>query len=244
MDCMQLILWTCRTGEALFQYRKRYGLHAIGKDFCCYGEYWCFNTASGMDCMQSSVIGWLPTRRWVSIPQAVWIACNLWSMPMGVMISMRFQYRKRYGLHAIIKDVNEPEEVPSFQYRKRYGLHAIYRIQWVLVGLICFNTASGMDCMQSSGCASESRTLRRFNTASGMDCMQSGSFGAVKSSGDGFNTASGMDCMQYEKVSFEHGYFSGFNTASGMDCMQWYNVISPALGFYSFNTASGMDCMQ
>ena len=59
----------------------------------------CFNTASGMDCMQFEV------------------RCAVTRVVM-------FQYRKRYGLHAIN---------PSTSNKK---------------GLLSFNTASGMDCMQ------------------------------------------------------------------------------------------------
>ena len=64
-------------GESVsFQYRKRYGLHAIRS----------FREDS--------------ERGWVSIPQAVWIACNLADYINGYMEEV-FQYRKRYGLHAI-----------------------------------------------------------------------------------------------------------------------------------------------
>ena len=37
---------------------------------------------------------------------------------------------------------------------------------------ICFNTASGMDCMQLEICRPRDYSSRCFNTASGMDCMQ------------------------------------------------------------------------
>ena len=37
----------------------------------------------------------------------------------------------------------------QFQYRKRYGLHAIPEYHMQLLSRLCFNTASGMDCMQS-----------------------------------------------------------------------------------------------
>ena len=36
----------------------------------------------------------------------------------------------------------------------------------------------------------------RFNTASGMDCMQSRAVAAFEDKIGSFNTASGMDCMQ------------------------------------------------
>ena len=130
---------------------------------------------------------------WVSIPQAVWIACNYdllgWGSPffrfntasgmdcmqyLRAIMALRilwFQYRKRYGLHAIwcpqsgVRGyrVSIPQAVwiacnsgtqsqrrliSTFQYRKRYGLHAICSSTRVYRGCCCFNTASGMDCMQ------------------------------------------------------------------------------------------------
>ena len=137
-----------RQGFGMFQYRKRYGLHAI----CA------FSTKAEAEA--------------VSIPQAVWIACNTVNDDYYKLKS-RFQYRKRYGLHAIRKsrsrtafsavsipqavwiacnveeivdeDENRRVSIPQavwiacnfetmfsnissylFQYRKRYGLHAIY----------------------------------------------------------------------------------------------------------------------
>ena len=61
---------------------------------------------------------------------------------------MKFQYRKRYGLHAIALFEEIKKALEKFQYRKRYGLHAMmYRFLWAILRL-CFNTASGMDCMQ------------------------------------------------------------------------------------------------
>ena len=39
----------------------------------------------------------------------------------------RFQYRKRYGLHAINALLKIRLTESLFQYRKRYGLHAILR---------------------------------------------------------------------------------------------------------------------
>ena len=106
-----------------------------------------FNTASGMDCMQFNFNRWGEPPFVVSIPQAVWIACNgiLLDYLLGVY---EFQYRKRYGLHAIVFKVSTEAgfevSIPQavwiacniinlremkrnfmFQYRKRYGLHAI-----------------------------------------------------------------------------------------------------------------------
>ena len=62
----------------------------------------------------------------VSIPQAVWIACNLTPHELSIVADDGlFQYRKRYGLHAIVLPCEYPLLAESFQYRKRYGLHAI-----------------------------------------------------------------------------------------------------------------------
>ena len=82
-----------------------------------------FNTASGMDCMQYLNITCNSFQGCVSIPQAVWIACNL-------------KMKKNFA------------EIEVFQYRKRYGLHAILRICESCHFQSRFNTASGMDCMQ------------------------------------------------------------------------------------------------
>ena len=106
----------------------------------------------------------------VSIPQAVWIACNC-SIRKQNQHSRGFQYRKRYGLHAMKQTMNNvvligvsiPQAVwiacnvqdldshvcwLGFQYRKRYGLHAIVRKDNEYERVKSFNTASGMDCMQ------------------------------------------------------------------------------------------------
>ena len=43
----------------------------------------------------------------------------------GIGILILFQYRKRYGLHAITEAAAKLLQGEKFQYRKRYGLHAI-----------------------------------------------------------------------------------------------------------------------
>ena len=43
-----------------------------------------------------------------------------------------FQYRKRYGLHAITNEQKDGVISCGFQYRKRYGLHAIGTHYFVL----------------------------------------------------------------------------------------------------------------
>ena len=84
----------------------------------------------------------------VSIPQAVWIACN-----HGISVQI-------YGLGECFNtasgmDCMQSEDVDAdakiifvFQYRKRYGLHAIKGVAHRHCGACGFNTASGMDCMQ------------------------------------------------------------------------------------------------
>ena len=67
---------------------------------------------------------------------------------MDNKIFLVFQYRKRYGLHAMLEPPVELMDAKEFQYRKRYGLHAICYSSPVRNNWCCFNTASGMDCMQ------------------------------------------------------------------------------------------------
>ena len=136
----------------------------------------CFNTASGTDCMQCSRLSKMQTQ------------------------SFSFQYRKRYGLHAM-----------------RHG--ALMSRLWVGTS---FNTASGTDCMQlKEEFHHEKQCDQGFNTASGTDCMQwtalliRKELVAVMS----FNTASGTDCMQLRRTMPRAGGRC-FNTASGTDCMQ------------------------
>ena len=76
-----------------------------------------------MDCMQCELGFRVQVVERVSIPQAVWIACNC-TLETCVMVRVLFQYRKRYGLHAI-KNYQCNGKGFWFQYRKRYGLHAI-----------------------------------------------------------------------------------------------------------------------
>ena len=108
-----------------FQYRKRYGLHAIRMRLWRYGRTKLgFNTASGTDCMQFACVEGVVDTIVVSIPQAVRIACNIICIIIAGSFAV-FQYRKRYGLHAIRVIVEEARLGRVFQYRKRYGLHAM-----------------------------------------------------------------------------------------------------------------------
>ena len=102
MDCMQYVATDRSNANVLkFQYRKRYGLHAIREIF---DTVWA--------------------EAYVSIPQAVWIACNM----------------KAYVIMENIGAVSIPQAV------------------WIACNLITSHRSE--------------RPPARFNTASGMDCMQ------------------------------------------------------------------------
>ena len=248
----------------LFQYRKRYGLHAI------------LSFHTGIRSLR------------VSIPQAVWIACNF-QFPRVSYNAATFQYRKRYGLHAIIG------HAPSNEHRSV----SIPQAVWIACnvesdvshpGWCGFNTASGMDCMQFSCGDAPLHEIGvsipqavwiacNFLFLKGSDQMNTVSIPQavwiacnldewypllptervsipqavwiacneknflVSQAFPCFNTASGMDCMQ-SRTPLSPPFMQGFNTASGMDCMQWQDLRSGIPRANCFNTASGMDCMQ
>ena len=80
----------------VFQYRKRYGLHAINMYRHLTNESSRFNTASGMDCMQFLIRKELVAVMNVSIPQAVWIACNI--MMIKLIGSVRLSFNTASGM--------------------------------------------------------------------------------------------------------------------------------------------------
>ena len=106
-----------------------------------------FNTASGMDCMQSAMVSSI-------------IKSPSFNTASG-MDCMQFHWIDGFSY--------DPE---AFQYRKRYGLHAIFCWKCLRKKTFRFNTASGMDCMQLHGRSVHVWLVVGFNTASGMDCMQ------------------------------------------------------------------------
>ena len=139
--------WLCHRDFA-FQYRKRYGLHAI----CCWvvsiRNFKRFNTASGMDCMQSASNSGLITMMF-RFNTASGMDCMQFAYMLFALSNlMLFQYRKRYGLHAMRRRGRQLCPAEEFQYRKRYGLHAISTCESLGIEIKRFNTASGMDCMQ------------------------------------------------------------------------------------------------
>ena len=135
-----------RLHPVLFQYRKRYGLHAMRL------------------CYQS---GWISA---VSIPQAVWIACNKPNVWHSVFAG-KFQYRKRYGLHAI-QNIVQILGYENVSIPQAVWIACNRQMEATWLALMSFNTASGMDCMQFADYSMSGTHYFRFNTASGMDCMQ------------------------------------------------------------------------
>ena len=148
MDCMQWCIWFALYTHGEFQYRKRYGLHAIDKHESIWSDQSDVSIPQAVwIACNNRLCGCQIRKCGVSIPQAVWIACNniykavnltphsfntasgmdcmQWNVIQMVRIGRRFQYRKRYGLHAISKRWKFPPNLWLFQYRKRYGLHAI-----------------------------------------------------------------------------------------------------------------------
>ena len=88
-----------------------------------------------------------------------------------------------------------------FQYRKRYELHAIrhYHIGHKIV--TSFNTASGMNCMQSRVVANKKKKVvfqyrKRYELHAIAEKARSQGASAC------FNTASGMNCMQFFCIGF------------------------------------------
>ena len=113
-------------------------------------RFHCFNTASGMDCMQFEDYLFsqmlltgvsIPQAVWiacnetidkerrsvwfVSIPQAVWIACNKWEELPWKQLLWRFNTASGMDCMQFPFFFNNSFYRSSFQYRKRYGLHAI-----------------------------------------------------------------------------------------------------------------------
>ena len=241
---MQCRYYEHKPRKGKFQYRKRYGLHAIaGKRQPC-------------------------GRRLVSIPQAVWIACNMF-VNCCVRAQLLFQYRKRYGLHAMPTKTDLWRWRGTFQYRKRYGLHAIgrtitrYRFLWG------FNTASGMDCMQyfetaRAVLASEFQYRKRYGLHAirallmvrfspqrfqyrkryGLHAMTMRTSSRILRSYS-FNTASGMDCMQFVYINLTpHDLAIVFQYRKRYGLHAISSVLEATILMQRFNTASGMDCMQ
>ena len=110
-----------------FQYRKRYELHAMD---------------SRRPTERHSIVS-IPQAVWiacndelfnefkgdldVSIPQAVWIACNYLEGAWGVFFPLVSIPQAVWIACNDVRDALEKSKRELFQYRKRYELHAIYR---------------------------------------------------------------------------------------------------------------------
>ena len=120
---MQLINEINEINVVEFQYRKRYGLHAIINDSGRRRDSYRFNTASGTDCMQWNRLFIVRSIEFVSIPQAVRIACNKEGL------SWKFLF-VRVSIPQAVRIACNQRDAPSLEQRSG------------------FNTASGTDCMQ------------------------------------------------------------------------------------------------
>ena len=106
----------------------------------------------------------------VSIPQAVWIACN-----DGRFVSLRMLlkcFNTASGIDCMqCRYYERKPRKGKFQYRKRYRLHAmpLLRAQ-APQGEVSIPQAVWIAC--NCWKTSALRTSTCFNTASGMDCMQ------------------------------------------------------------------------
>ena len=142
-----------------------------------------------MDCMQCRrTVRWREAL-WVSIPQAVWIACN-------------------YELKEVQRDLksfNTASGMDCMQFRPGCTEEEVKE---------GFNTASGMDCMQLTNHNEKGDTLIvSIPQAVWIACNKARRIG--KFSTPSFNTASGMDCMQYRpsqplgQLNPEAGFLNG-----------------------------------
>ena len=62
----------------------------------------------------------------VSIPQAVWIACNAVLRRKGRYAELTFQYRKRYGLHATLSPRTLENSEPRNRFSSTPSLFALF----------------------------------------------------------------------------------------------------------------------
>jgi len=111
--------------EEKFQYRKRYGLHAIRMGPLRWRGTTRFNTASGMDCMQYWHLGTISSFL-MSFNTASGMDCMQWNYH-GKYHTSFSRFNTASGMDCMqCPDVVAPGRmVTLFQYRKRYGLHAI-----------------------------------------------------------------------------------------------------------------------
>ena len=109
-----------------FQYRKRYGLHAmerrmIMKDYTKVSIPQAVRIACN-----KAITAFQAQRDEVSIPQAVRIACNHLREPPSLPCDGKFQYRKRYGLHAILSPEALGNSEPKRWFSNTPSLFALF----------------------------------------------------------------------------------------------------------------------
>ena len=152
----------------------------------------------------------------VSIPQAVWIACNPSRTAVNGPRLKSFQYRKRYGLHAIGRRATKfLLKAYEFQYRKRYGLHAIsfYVLDWREATLFQYRKRYGLHAIIILF-FEMTRHFVSIPQAVWIACNAAKNENMVLANAS-FNTASGMDCMQYRpsqplgQLNPEAGFLNG-----------------------------------
>ena len=182
------------TRKGGFQYRKRYGLHAIERILQKKIMRIGFNTASGMDCMQC-----LRTRKKKRI--------------------VMFQYRKRYGLHAILSfEAGQIFEKVSIPQAVWIACNDKYFSTSPINVRVSIPQAVWIACNWTRCRTKPETTVVSIPQAVWIACNDK--LFAYRGDTIGFNTASGMDCMQYVDFDAPILFTSRFNTASGMDCMQ------------------------
>ena len=131
-----------------FQYRKRYGLHAI---------------------KLSRIAGW---KFLVSIPQAVWIACN--ASQKFLPSSDRRSFNTASGMDCMQFDVSKPYPLSRLGFNTASGMDCM---QWGNLFFVTMNLPVSIPQAVWIACNKWEIWmfvchLLSFNTASGMDCMQ------------------------------------------------------------------------
>ena len=139
---------TERSSTSWFQYRKRYGLHAMKIEIINTTPHDSFNTASGMDCMQCSLC------------------------PIHTRISLCFNTASGMDCMQLVMESIGADTTNGFNTASGMDCMQSSMKSTFSRLRVSFNTASGMDCMQFLRSLFRIEIPMRFNTASGMDCMQ------------------------------------------------------------------------
>ena len=198
-----------------------------------------YNTASGMSCCnfiriagEKPVIVTIPQAVWavatwmasvhlqfseVTIPQAVWAVATKLSISMAENSDPALQYRKRYELlQREIVLANQPYR--PLQYRKRYELlQHCYFSYWVL-GLWCYNTASGMSCCNIAHDNPSVKALQTLQYRKRYELLQRDELRDVGSHVYRLQYRKRYELLQQLKTLYLYVSYGCYNTASGMSC--------------------------